>query len=61
MFRSARGKSGSVGIEGVLRNDKGDIQGMFSKGAGIKVSNQQTIVTMMILGGCLVGVKMVGA
>lgn len=43
----ARGKPGIVRIDGVLRNDKGDISFMFSKDVSIRDSNKAEVFAIL--------------
>lgn len=55
MDGAARGKPSPAGIGWMLHNDNGDILGMFSKGVGIKDSNEAEIfidVLQSLISGC---------
>lgn len=46
MDGAAHSKLGLVGIDGVLRNHKGEVQNMFSKHIGIKDSNEVEVLAI---------------
>lgn len=44
---TARGKSGSTGIRGVLRDDEGEVLCLFSKGVEIRDSNEAKVLDIL--------------